>query len=37
MLYNCYIFNRKGKCLFYKEWDRSYNSMGDVEEEKKLV
>jgi trafficking protein particle complex subunit 1 len=38
MLYNFYIFNRKGKCLFYKEWDRPVNKMADdPDEERKLV
>ena len=38
MFHNFYIFNRKGKCLFYKEWDRPVNKMADdPEEEKKLV
>mmetsp|Transcript_18090 Transcript_18090/g.30387 ORF Transcript_18090/g.30387 Transcript_18090/m.30387 type:complete len:95 (+) Transcript_18090:65-349(+) len=38
MLYNFYIFNRKGKCLFYKEWDRPLNTMeDDPDEERKLV
>ncbi len=33
-----YIFNRKGKCLFYKEWNRPFNTLADdPEEEKKLV
>ncbi|KAJ1430455.1 Sybindin-like protein [Ochromonadaceae sp. CCMP2298] len=38
MLHNFYIFNRKGRCLFYKEWDRPLNTMADdPEEERKLV
>lgn len=33
-----YIYNRKGKCLFYKEWLRPLNTLlDDPEEEKKLV
>jgi len=36
--YNFYIFNRKGKCLYYKEWNRQINTLSDdPEEEKKLV
>lgn len=38
MFHNFYVFNRKGKCLFYKEWDRPVNKMADdPEEERKLV
>ena len=38
MFHNFYVFNRKGKCLFYKEWDRPVNKMADdPDEEKKLV
>lgn len=38
MLYNFYVFNRKGKCLYYREWDRPLNTMADDPvEERKLV
>ncbi len=38
MLFNMYIYNRKGKCLFYKEWNRTLNTLADdVAEEQKLV
>lgn len=38
MLYNLYIFNRRGKCLYYKEFHRSFHSLqDDPEEEKRLV
>lgn len=38
MLYNFYIYNKKGKCLFYKEWNRPLNTfIDDPEEEKKLM
>lgn len=37
-LYNLYIFNRNGKCLFYREWNRPLNTLADdPDEEKKLV
>lgn len=37
-LYNFYIFNRSGDCLFYREWSRPQNTLhGDPDEEKKLV
>ncbi len=32
MIYNIYIFNRKGSALFYREWSRPYNSFGAVEQ-----
>jgi trafficking protein particle complex subunit 1 len=38
MIYNLYIYDRKGKCLFYKEWSRPLNTLSDdPEEEKKLM
>ena len=38
MLYNFYIYNRKGKCLFYKEWRRPQNTLADDPiEDRKLV
>ena len=38
MLYNFYIFNRKGVCLFYKEWNRPQNTLADdADEDKKLM
>ena len=37
-IFNFYVFNRKGKCLFYKEWTRPLNTLSDdPEEEKKLM
>ena len=36
--FNFYAFNRKGRCLFYKEWNRPLNTLSDdPDEEKKLV
>lgn len=38
MLYNLYIYNRRGKCLFYREWSRPLNTLADdPDEEKKLM
>lgn len=38
MIYNLYIYSRKGKCLFYKEWNRPLNTLADdPEEDKKLM
>ena len=36
--YNFYIFNRKGVCLFYKEWNRPlYTLQDDPDEDRKLM
>lgn len=38
MLYNFYIYNRKGKCLYYREWNRPLNTLSDdTDEEKRLM
>ncbi|EWM28399.1 trafficking protein particle complex 1 [Nannochloropsis gaditana] len=38
MIYNLYIFDRRGACLFYREWCRPLNTLAeDPEEEKKLM
>jgi hypothetical protein len=40
MIYNIYIFNRRGKCLYYKEYSRPFNSLkdsDDPDEDKRLV
>jgi hypothetical protein len=38
MIFNLYIYDRRGKCLFYKEWSRPLNTLADdPEEEKKLM
>lgn len=38
MLYNMYIYNRRGKCLYYREWNRPLNTLSDDPlEERKLV
>lgn len=36
MIYNLYIFNKDGKCIFYKEWHRE-NTPDDLEEEQELL
>ena len=37
-LYNFYIYNRKGKCLYYREWNRPLNTLADdADEEKRLM
>lgn len=36
MIYNLYIFNRKGKCIFYKDWHRQ-SVPEDIEEEQQLL
>ena len=38
MIFNVYIYNRRGYCLFYKEYSRPFNSLqDDPEEERRLV
>merc|ERR1712188_302347 len=36
MIYNMYIFNREGTCLYYTDWGRT-NTPENLEEEFKLV
>ena len=37
-LFNLYIFNRSGECLYYREWERPQNTLhNDLDEERKLV
>ncbi len=37
-LFNFYIFNRSGDCLYYKEWNRPQsNFISDPDEDRKLV
>eukprot|EP01035_Chromulina_nebulosa_P018421 gene18421-24125_t len=38
MIYNFYIYNGKGKCLYYKQWNRPLNTLADdPDEDKKLM
>ena len=38
MLLNLYIFNKKGACLYYHEWERPYNPLaGSGDEDAKLM
>jgi len=32
MIYNIYIYNRQGACLYYHEWNRTYNSFPATEQ-----
>ena len=32
MIFNCYIYNKKGACLYYREWHRPYNSFSEQEQ-----
>jgi len=36
MIYNFYVFNRHGDCLYYQEWHREKPAK-NLEEEKKLM
>ena len=38
MIYNFYLYDRRGNCLFYREWNRPFNSFADnPDEDKRLV
>ena len=39
MIYNFYVFNRKGKCMYYYEWNRPQNTLSseDPDEDRKLM
>ena len=38
MHFNFYVYNRRGKCLYYKEWSRPLNTLSDdPDEEKRLM
>jgi trafficking protein particle complex subunit 1 len=37
MLFSLYIFNRGGKCLFYREWNRHHRQLDDPVEDQKLM
>ena len=39
LVHNMYIFDGKGKCMFYREWHRPYNALEHAgkEEDYKLV
>ena len=37
-VFNLYIFNRRGDCLYYREWDRKLNTLADdPSEERRLM
>jgi hypothetical protein len=36
MIYNFYIFNKKGKCIYYQEWHRQ-SVPENAEEEQQLI
>lgn len=37
-IYNFYVYNRDGKCIFYREWQRHHNPLGDnTDEDQKLI
>jgi hypothetical protein len=38
-IFNFYIFNKRGAALYYREWNRQYNSFAsdDQDEERKLM
>ena len=35
MIFNFYIYDRRGKCLYYKEWNRPLNTLADDPQEEK--
>jgi hypothetical protein len=38
MIFNFYLYDRKGTCLYYKEWNRPLNTLADdPAEEKRLM
>ena len=38
MIFTCYLFNRNGKRIFYKEYNRTCNAFkGNPDEETKLI
>lgn len=37
MIYNFYIFDRKGSCIHYVEWNRTTAQVTSAEEEQKLM
>jgi hypothetical protein len=37
MIYNMYIFNRVGTCLFYHEWERPLKTFGEDKDEVGVV
>jgi hypothetical protein len=38
MIFTLYIYDRRGKCLYYKEWNRPLNTLADdPDEERKLM
>lgn len=38
MIYNLYVFDKRGACLYYREWNRPHNALAAApEEDRKLV
>ena len=36
-IYNFYVFDRRGTCLLYEEWERPQTMLDDPDEDQKLM